>query len=74
MRLTEAEWKTLSNRLNEGLDVPEEARTAWLESLTGFDTGLKSVLRDLLRKHALGDTRCPSARCPALSDDTAFWA
>ena len=55
MKLTEAEWRTLSRRLEEGLDLPEEARPEWVESLTGMDAGLKSVLRDLLGKHAGGD-------------------
>jgi hypothetical protein len=68
MRLTETEWKTLSNRLSEGLDVPEEARTAWLESLADFDPTLKSVLRDLLRKHALGETGGLPDSLPRLTD------
>ena len=79
MKLTEAEWMTLSRRLDEGLDLPEEARPEWVENLTGLDASLKSVLRDLLREHAGGlpntlpklsngarrpATRGPSARCP----------
>ncbi|HTM48023.1 MAG TPA: serine/threonine-protein kinase [Bryobacteraceae bacterium] len=67
MKLTEAEWMTLAERLNEGLDVPEDARAAWLESLTGFDPGLKSVLRDLLRKHARGGGGLPDT-LPKLMD------
>src|SRR5258705_304209 len=56
MKLTEAEWITLSKRLDEGLDLAEEARPEWVEGLTGLDASLKSVLRDLLRRHASGDT------------------
>jgi eukaryotic-like serine/threonine-protein kinase len=55
MKLTEAEWMTLARRLDEGLDLPEDARPEWVENLTGFDASLKSVLRDLLREHARGD-------------------
>ncbi|MGH9660283.1 MAG: serine/threonine-protein kinase, partial [Bryobacteraceae bacterium] len=61
MKLTEAEWMTLSRRLDEGLDLPEEARPEWVESLTGFDPKLKSVLRDLLEKHAGDDGGLPDS-------------
>jgi tetratricopeptide (TPR) repeat protein len=59
MKLTEAQWITLSNRLDEGLDVPEEARAEWVEGLIGLDDSLKSVLRDLLLQHASGDAGLP---------------
>jgi serine/threonine protein kinase len=48
MKLTEAQWTRLSRRLDQGLDLPVEARAAWVESVTGLDDGLKPVLRDLL--------------------------
>ncbi len=59
MKLTEAEWIALSKRLDEGLDLPEEARQDWVENLTGLDDGLKSVLRELLDKHARLDSGLP---------------
>jgi hypothetical protein len=54
MKFTEAEWMKLSECLDEGLELSEEAQAQWLESLDGIDAGLKSVLADLLRKHKDG--------------------
>jgi tetratricopeptide (TPR) repeat protein len=68
MKLTEAEWKTLSRRLDEGLDLPEEARPDWVEGLTGFDATLKSVLRDLLREDARGDAGDLPQTLPSLME------
>ena len=69
MYLTEAQWITLSRRLEEGLDLPEEARPEWVESLTGFDSSLKSVLRDLLLKHACGEAGDLPNTLPKLSGE-----
>src|SRR5436305_5123810 len=59
MQFNEAEWATLATRLDEGLELPEHRREEWLDSLTDLDGRLKSVLRDLLRKHAEGDAGLP---------------
>jgi predicted Ser/Thr protein kinase len=68
MKLTEAEWVALSSRLEEGLALPGEARPEWLESLTGLDTKLKSVLRNLLQKHERGDTGNLPNSLPQIAD------
>ncbi len=56
MKLTEAQWMTLSNRLDEGLELPGEARADWVESLAGLDPCLKPLLLDLLQEHARGNS------------------
>ena len=67
MKLTEAEWMMLSRRLDEGLDLPEEARPDWVESLTGLDAGLKAVLGDLLREQVRGEAGDLPNTLPRLS-------
>ena len=48
MKLTEKDWQTLSGLLDDALDVPLEARAAWVEGLTDSYTRLKPILRKLL--------------------------
>ena len=46
----------LSRLLDEALDLSDEAREAWLESLTEEHAGLKATLRDLLSRDAQAQT------------------
>ncbi|MCU1260063.1 MAG: serine/threonine protein kinase [Bryobacterales bacterium] len=71
MKLTTAQWVELSTRLDEGLDLPEEARLQWLERLTGLDESLKSVLGDLLDRHEKRDSRGLPGTLPNLPAPSA---
>jgi len=48
MTLTPDEWKLLSGRLDEALDLPPEQRSAWVDGLSGLSPGLKEALREML--------------------------
>ena len=56
MSLSSEQWEKLSRHLDHGLDLPPEARQAWMESLTALDPDLRRTLDELLRKSASGDT------------------
>jgi hypothetical protein len=45
MRITAEQWSVLSRLLDEALEVPQEARESWLESLGQLDAVLKGELR-----------------------------
>src|SRR5712692_5288230 len=49
-------WRALSPYLDEALDIPPEARAAWLESIREQNPALATDLQTLLKEHhALGD-------------------
>lgn len=56
MNLTPEQWEVLSRRLDEGLELPESARRAWVANLTDLDQELKRTLDELLRKSTGHDT------------------
>lgn len=56
MRITAEQWPVLSRLLDEALEVPQEARESWLESLGQMDAVLKGELRLFLERHARIET------------------
>jgi hypothetical protein len=56
MRITAEQWTVLSRLLDEALEVPQEARESWLESLGELDAVLKGELRLFLERHARIET------------------
>jgi eukaryotic-like serine/threonine-protein kinase len=56
MKLDLAQWRTLSSLLDRALDLPEPARTAWLETLAGDEAALEPLLRDMLVQKAGPET------------------
>ena len=56
MRITAEQWSVLSRLFDEALEVPQETRESWLESLSQLDAVLKGELRSLLERHALIET------------------
>ena len=56
MNLTPEQWEVLSRHLDQGLDLPEAARPAWVDNLNDLDQELKRTLQELLRKSSSGDT------------------
>jgi hypothetical protein len=51
MKIEPESWPTLSRLLDECLDLPEEARSIWLESLAPEYAPLLPTLRELLENH-----------------------
>src|SRR3989442_589811 len=51
MKLEPETWPTLSRLLDEWLDLPEESRSSWLESLAPEYAPLLPALRELLENH-----------------------
>jgi serine/threonine-protein kinase len=56
MKITAEQWSVLSQLFDEALEVPQETRESWLESLGQLDAVLKEELRSLLERHALIET------------------
>jgi eukaryotic-like serine/threonine-protein kinase len=56
MRISAEQWSVLSRLLDEALEVPQEARECWLESLGQLDAVLKGELRLFLERHARIET------------------
>ena len=52
MRITAEQWPALSRLLDEAMELPQETRDSWLESLGSLDAELKTELRALLDRHA----------------------
>jgi len=52
MTLTPDEWRLLSGRLDEALDLPPEQRSAWVDSLSELNADLKKALREMLTRQA----------------------
>src|SRR5713226_3748827 len=51
MKIDPETWPTLSKLLDECLDLPEESRSSWLESLAPEHAPLLPALRELLENH-----------------------
>jgi len=49
-RIVVEQWRTLSALLDRALDVPTDARDAWIDGLGGDDAVLAPVLRDMLAR------------------------
>ena len=56
MKLTQKDWTTLSELLDEALDLPAEARAAWVEGLAESFANLKPTLRELFTHEATAQT------------------
>jgi len=56
MRIIAEQWLILSRLFDEALELPQEARESWLESLSPLDPVLKGELRSLLERHARIET------------------
>jgi eukaryotic-like serine/threonine-protein kinase len=56
VNIAENEWRTLSNLLDEALDLPRGARAQWIEQLGEQYAGVKGNLRELLANQALLET------------------
>lgn len=50
------QWKELFALLDTVLDLPEAQRADWIEALDEDRARLKPVLKDLLARHAAGET------------------
>src|ERR1700743_172885 len=48
MDFSAAEWAALARHLEEGLDLPVEAHSAWLEGLTDVEPHIKDALARML--------------------------
>src|SRR5437879_5061075 len=51
MKIEPETWPTLSKLLDEWLDLPEESRSSWLESLAPEYAPLLPALRELMENH-----------------------
>lgn len=74
MRISAKQWSVLSPLFDEAMELPQESRESWLESVGPLDAGLKRELRALLERHARIETSdflqtLPKFR-PAESDAT----
>jgi serine/threonine protein kinase len=56
MRITAEQWSVVSRLFDEALEVPDDARPAWLDALDGLDDHVKALLRSLLDRHARIET------------------
>jgi eukaryotic-like serine/threonine-protein kinase len=56
MRFTAGEWQTLSKLFDEAMELPEEARANWLESLDTAYASLQPALRHMLVRQAKVET------------------
>jgi tRNA A-37 threonylcarbamoyl transferase component Bud32 len=56
VKIPQNEWQTLSNLLDEALDLPDSARPAWIDNLGERYAGLRGRLRELLSNQALLET------------------
>lgn len=56
MKITAEQWSVLSQLFDQALELPQETRESWLESLSQLDAVLKDELRSLLERHALIET------------------
>ena len=52
MKFTVEEWQTLSKLFDEAMDLPEDARANWLESLDAAYASLQPALRHMLARQA----------------------
>lgn len=66
-RPVDADWKELSELLDTALELPPEARAAWLESLEVRDAALKERLRALLARAAQVETHDFMRELPKLA-------
>ena len=67
MKISTADWNTVSKLLDEALDLAPVARATWLEHLAGSQPALAPSLRQLLAAHATSETADVMARLPKLS-------
>ena len=56
MKFTVGEWQTLSRLFDEAMDLPEDARADWLESLDAAYASLQPALRHMLVRQAKAET------------------
>ncbi len=56
MKFAQKDWATLSKLLDDALDLPAEARAAWVENLAGSFEKLKPTLRRMLSREATAQT------------------
>ena len=56
MKIADEQWQVLSNLLDQALDLPEFARSAWIEELDERYAGLKARLREILANQAQVET------------------
>jgi hypothetical protein len=57
MAIAACDWLALSRLLDTVLSLPLEARESWVEGLDGEHEPLKAVLRDLLERTDLSETK-----------------
>jgi eukaryotic-like serine/threonine-protein kinase len=56
VKFTVREWQTLSKLFDEAMDLPEDARANWLESLDAAYASLQPALRHMLVRQAKAET------------------
>ena len=67
MKLTEKDWTTLSELLDEALDLPAEARAVWVDGLAEQFANLKPTLHKLFTQTATAETGDFLATLPKLT-------
>jgi len=77
LSLDTGRWRAVSGLLDRGLELDPASREAWLASLTGPETELVPLLRDLFARSAQVERECfleapPSMALDALSRSTEF--
>ena len=67
MEVSATTWSTLSELLDEALDLEPAARAVWIEQLSVTQPALAPSVRKLLEAHASSETADVLARLPTLS-------
>jgi serine/threonine protein kinase len=73
VRVDPEHWSALSRLLDEALDLPNNLREDWLNSLSASDTAHRATLRELL-KHAASETRDFLLTLPKVADCASIGA
>src|SRR5215467_14142278 len=66
-------WPTLSQLLDEWLDLPPEARSSWLENLGPEYADVLPALRELLASSAAGEDEMFLNALPTFANAIAGW-
>jgi serine/threonine-protein kinase len=66
MDVSAATWNTVSQLLDEALDLAPDARQAWVDGLSATQPDVAPILRKLLAAHASSETSDLLQRLPAL--------
>ncbi|MGE5338544.1 MAG: protein kinase domain-containing protein [Gemmatimonadota bacterium] len=68
MNVTASDWRSISQLLDEGLDLGPGERANWLKRLASTQPGLAPLVRELLEAHAARETADVLERLPQLDE------